>query len=172
MVSLIIQGAPTTFVFGKIAIDEGKLPKKYYLIGDEAFTNVDQFLSPWSGRGLPTPKDSFNYWLSHSRQCIERAFGLLTQRWGIFWRKFVFAYDRWALVVLACMKLHNWCMDKKDSVPLMRELEDQRKGDEWLVITNEQDNDYLFRDRPTGDRRKNITQMLDDYGIIRPVPKR
>ena len=63
------------------------------------------------------------------------------------------------------MKLHNWCMDKKDSVPLMRELEDQRKGDEWLVITN----DSLFRDRPTGDRRKSITQMLDDNGIIRPV---
>jgi hypothetical protein len=28
------------------------LPSKYFFIGDEAFTNTFQFLSPWSGRGL------------------------------------------------------------------------------------------------------------------------
>jgi len=60
------------------------LPSKYFFIGDEAFTNTQQFLSPWPGRGLDRYKDSFNYWLSHSRQCVERGFGMLTKRWGIF----------------------------------------------------------------------------------------
>jgi hypothetical protein len=91
---------------------EGGLPPKYFFIGDEAFTNTMQFLSPWpgrlltfrfffglkfvsnyvlhllfpfQGRGLDRYKDSFNYWLSHSRQAVERAFGMLTQCWGIFW---------------------------------------------------------------------------------------
>jgi hypothetical protein len=29
-------------------------------------------LSPYPGRGLGKWKDSFNFWLSHSRQSIER----------------------------------------------------------------------------------------------------
>jgi hypothetical protein len=60
------------------------LPDKYFFIGDKAFTNTFQFCSPWSGRGLDEYKDSFNFWLSHSRQCVRHAFGILTQRWGIF----------------------------------------------------------------------------------------
>jgi hypothetical protein len=50
---------------------EKQLPSKFFFIGDEAFTNTFQFLSPWSGRGLDRYKDSFNYWLSHSRQAVE-----------------------------------------------------------------------------------------------------
>jgi hypothetical protein len=37
------------------------------------------------GLGLDRYKDSFNYWLSHSRQTIEQSFGILMQPWGIFW---------------------------------------------------------------------------------------
>ena len=56
------------------AIEEGLLPAEYFIIGDEAFTCTNQVLSPWPGRGIGTWKDSFNFWLSHSRPCIERAF--------------------------------------------------------------------------------------------------
>ena len=45
---------------------EKVLPEKYFFIGDEAFSNTPQFLSPWPGRGLDPYRDSFNYWLSHS----------------------------------------------------------------------------------------------------------
>jgi hypothetical protein len=38
---------------------EGSLPPKYFFIGDEAFTNTQQFLSPWPGRGIDRYKDSF-----------------------------------------------------------------------------------------------------------------
>lgn len=62
------------------AIVNGELPSEYFIIGDEAFSCSDQILSPWPGRGIGRYKDSFNYWLSHSRQCIERAFGMLTKR--------------------------------------------------------------------------------------------
>jgi len=65
------------------AVEHDKcLPPEYFFIGDEAFTNHNQFLIPWRGRGLDKYKDSFNYWLSHSRQIVERSFGMLTQRWG------------------------------------------------------------------------------------------
>jgi hypothetical protein len=62
------------------------LPRKYFFIGDEVFPTTQQFLSPWPDCGLGAFKDSFIYWLSHSRQDVECAFGMLTQRFGIFWR--------------------------------------------------------------------------------------
>jgi hypothetical protein len=53
-----------------LEVEKG-LPSKYFFIGDAAFTNTQQFLSPWPGRGLDRYKDAFNYWLPHSRQCVE-----------------------------------------------------------------------------------------------------
>ena len=49
------------------AIRDQKLDPKFFVIGDEAFTNMQQVLSPYPGRGLGRCKDLFNYWLSHSR---------------------------------------------------------------------------------------------------------
>ena len=88
------------------AIKNGRIPAQFFIIGDEAFTNINQVLSPWSGRGIGAYKDAFNYWLSHSRQCIERSFGMLTQRWGIFWRKFMFSQSKWALVTQVLSLIH------------------------------------------------------------------
>jgi hypothetical protein len=61
-----------------LEIEKG-LPEKYFFTGDDAFTNTNQFLSPWPGRGLDRYRDAFNYWLSHSWQCVEHGFGMLTQ---------------------------------------------------------------------------------------------
>jgi hypothetical protein len=72
----------------------------------------------FKGRGFDRYKDAFNYWLSHSRQAVERSFGMLTQRWGIFWRPLRFSFDLWSLVAMAAMKLHNVCIDRNVSVPM------------------------------------------------------
>lgn len=57
-------------------LSAGKLPKRYFFIGDEAFSCEEQMLTPWSGRGLESKKDSFNYHLSDalSREGVERPF--------------------------------------------------------------------------------------------------
>jgi hypothetical protein len=169
-----------------------QLPPDYFFIGDEAFTNTDQFLSPWPGkfflisffydfiycvtndlfhlgRGLDRFKDSFNFWLSHSRQAVERAFGILTQRWGIYWRIFRFSFDRWPLIVTVTMKLHNLCIDRNVEPPLRRFHEDVREGDSWEVNDNARDDDVEFRGRATGTRRRDITQHLEHNGILRPL---
>lgn len=151
------------------AISEGKLPSKYFIIGDEAFSCTNQLLSPYPGRGIGKYKDSFNYWLSHSRQCIERAFGMLTMRWGIFWRKFRFAHERWSLVIILCMKLHNICLDRNVSVPSHRFHEDIESRDYNLVYdNNDEEEDRLLRNRAVGDRRKDITDLLESEGRGRP----
>lgn len=140
-----------------------------FFIGDEAFTNTFQFLSPWSGRGLDEYKDSFNFWLSHSRQCVERAFGISTQRWGIFWRPFRFAFDRWSLVVMAAMKLHNPCIDRRDVSPVHHYNEDMRPADQWVVYDNFRNDDVELHGRPVGDRRYDLMLKLQQPGIRRPL---
>ncbi|MFO0447033.1 MAG: hypothetical protein ACK51L_05105, partial [bacterium] len=47
--------------------------------GDEAFVCTNNFLTPYSGRGLGPWKDAFNFYLSSMRQCVERSFALLVQ---------------------------------------------------------------------------------------------
>jgi hypothetical protein len=148
---------------------EGSLPPKYFFIGDEAFTNTQQFLSPWPGRGLDRYKDSFNYWLSHSRQCVERSFGMLTKRFGIFWRPLICSMDKWSMTILVCMKLHNFCLSHNDGIPTRRWHEDVRDNDEWGVYANDQPDDFFLRGRARGDRRRDITQKLELLGVIRPL---
>jgi hypothetical protein len=152
------------------AVEHDKcLPPKYFYIGDKAFMNHNQFLSPWPGRGLDKYKDSFNYWLSHSRQIVERSFGMLTQHWGIFWRIFTFSLHRWSLVMMACMKLHNLCIDRNVAVPLHGFPEDNRDGDEWVLLDNTQDDDVFLRGRASGDRQRNITTKSEALGVIHPI---
>ena len=86
----------------KERFDEGKLPLQYYFIADEGLSCEDQMLVPWSGTGIVHLKDSFNYHLSVRRQVIERAFGHLTRRWGIFWRPVDVGFMKWSLVASVC----------------------------------------------------------------------
>src|SRR5690606_8592092 len=99
----------------KIAAD--LLPKEYYVIGDDAYEASSQFLTPWPGRRLSPEKDSFNYHLSQMRQVVERSFGMLTKRFSIFWRPFIFALKHWRTVIRVCCKLHNLCIDSNVSLP-------------------------------------------------------
>jgi hypothetical protein len=112
----------------KVEMDAGRLPCDFYIIGDEAFSCTDQLLVPYGGRGLGVWKDSFNYHLSSMRQCIERAFALYVQRWGIVWRALRTDFNRWPLVLTVCAKLHNFCIDRQVPLCRGRSAEDYRQG--------------------------------------------
>jgi DDE superfamily endonuclease len=154
----------------KTLLDDGFLPADYYIIGDEAFKCTDQFLVPWSGTGLGLWKDSFNFHLSRMRQVIERSFGVLTRRWGIFWRPLDVAFNKWSLIATVCAKLHNFCLD--NNVPIADRAEcDNFVGDEWEVVLNLSDVDETQEApnrRPGGERRQRFTRMFQQEGIVRP----
>lgn len=54
------------------------------------------------------PKRIFNLRLSHARQCIERAFGILVQRFRIFRKPIQLKLENVEKVVRAAVCLHNW----------------------------------------------------------------
>ena len=145
------------------AIRGKKLDPRLFVIDDEAFTNLQQILSPYSGRGLGWWSDAFNYWLSHSRQSIKRAFGMLFMKWGIFSPKFLFVLERWSTVIMVSMKLHNICLDWKVKIP-------KHRFDEDIVIDhNDEEMDQMLRLTGTGDRRTVLTDGLENEGRGRPV---
>ena len=153
----------------KQVLDAGLLPEQYFAIGDEAFVNRPQFLVPWSGRGLGPWKDSFNYHLSSARQCIERAFGILTKHWGIFWRPLQCALDRWGLVCTVAAKLHNFCIDEKEIDVATQHPKNIADGDFCVVIDNDEEEDEVVAAlRPRGKRRVELTRRLQRDGILRP----
>ena len=142
----------------------------YHLVGDEAFSNTNFLLSPWSGRGIGAWKDSFNYKLSSCRQCIERAFGMMVKRFGILQRRFMFHKRRWALVSVVCAKLHNICID--NNVPhLPRMYEDiglDDNAEPLFNVTDDEDN-VLVRPRARPDDiRSRLTKILEDKKLRRP----
>ena len=105
------------------------------------------------------------------RQCIERAFALLVERWGIFWRPLRCAYRRWFIVCTVAAKLHNYAIDMNEgkiSDVLPRSEEDCEIGDQPAVYMNKCESvaniEEGERSRPAGDRRREMTAQ----GIRRP----
>jgi len=113
----------------KLVEVDRRLPEPFYFVGDEALTTTTQLMTPWPGRSLGPWKDSFNYHLSRMRQCVERAFGLLTQRWGIFWRPLRCQFDKWTLVCQVAAKLHNFCIEEGEESLSQRHEDDVEEGD-------------------------------------------
>ena len=153
----------------KMHLDQGLLPPAYFIIGDEAFVCTNQLLVPYGGRGLGTWKDSFNFHLSVMRQCIERSFALLTQRWGILWRPLRCEFIKWPLILTVCAKLHNYCLDANIPLHQNRFYRDVEDEDDMVVMLNEeQNNEYVPIQRPNYDRRLHFAKELELKGIRRP----
>lgn len=152
----------------------GLLPARYFLISDEAITAGEVVLSPFPGRSIGKWRDSFNFHLSAMRQTIERAFGILTRRWGIFWRPLVCDFARWTLVIRVCAKLHNLCIDhniRNDAIPTA--AEDHAQGDTAEAVLNvynsENDGEFPLNSDQTSQRRLRIAEYLKNQGWGRPA---
>jgi hypothetical protein len=91
-----------------------KMPAPYFIVGDAAYPLLPSLLTPYWNRSDWT-KGSFDFWQSHYRMNVECAFGLLQERWGIFWKELQVPTYKVPLVVRVAMKLHNLCIDLGDS---------------------------------------------------------
>ena len=158
------------------AIKEGLLDSRFHIVLDEAYICTDQELTPWKGRQLSVKQDSFNYYLSLHRQVIERAFGLLVQRWGIYWRPLRISLDRIPLVVNVTCKLHNICVDRFTSsqkvIPYNggpRDTDFQEGDDAQSLFTDGTGMRRGHRsDLDRAPRRCQITEYLFTNGHTRP----
>ena len=57
--------------------------------------------------------DDYDFHQSSNRMPIECAFGILIHRWAVLWKPLKVRFDRRAPLIGACMRLHNFCIDKR-----------------------------------------------------------
>jgi hypothetical protein len=95
---------------------DGFLAPGLALFGDNAYVNTPYMASPFKGVSSG-PEDAYNFFQSQLRIVIECAFGMLVHRWGILRKAMpnnISITRTWQLVVCLC-RLHNFCINEKDS---------------------------------------------------------
>jgi hypothetical protein len=64
-----------------------KLAPLYVVIGDAAYKSTDHLVSMYyGGNRYDGLQDNFNFFASQCRISVERAFGMMTSKWGILHR--------------------------------------------------------------------------------------
>ena len=84
------------------------------LIGDSAFPFLPWLMKPYGSAVLTEMQRYFNYRLSRARMVVEGAFGQLKGRWRILQRKNESKVSTVRIMSLACIILHNICIDVND----------------------------------------------------------
>jgi hypothetical protein len=85
------------------------------LVGDEAFTLSLYLMRPYPYRQVrhDNRKENFNKGLCRARRVVENAFGILTQKWRVFFRPIEVKVETTKQIVNAACVLHNYLRVKK-----------------------------------------------------------
>jgi len=92
------------------------------IVGDSAFPLQSWLMKPYTNATLSPKQRYFNYRLSRARMVTESAYGQLKGRWRVLFRKNESNKERVRTVTLACMVLHNICIERGDSILLQGSL--------------------------------------------------
>lgn len=109
-----------------------KFPGNTHLLGDKAYPCLPQLLTPFRDNGhLTDAQRHFNFLLSRTRNCIERAFCLLQKRF----RRLKDLLDVHCLnwipkYVIACCVLHNICIMQGDLMAMDEFVDNENNMDE------------------------------------------
>lgn len=86
------------------------------IVGDSAFPFCPWLMKPYGNSVLDRKQGYFNYRLSRARMVTEGAYGQLKGRWRVLLRKCESSRNEVRLSTLACVVLHNVCIEKGDAM--------------------------------------------------------
>ena len=92
------------------------------ILGDSAFPFQTWLMKPFTNAVITPKQSNFNYRLSRARMVTEGAYGQLKGRWRVLLRKCESTQEKITSTVLACMVLHNICIDQGDTIPKVLDL--------------------------------------------------
>ena len=99
---------------GKKTMKGAFLPYKF--IGDAAYPMRPWFYSPFKGERtrLSRRKAHWNFIQSSTRMAVERAFGILKERWRVLLKQIDMPLRNLPDIVTACLCHHNLCIIEDD----------------------------------------------------------
>jgi hypothetical protein len=97
--------------------------KGFYFIGDSAYAIKSFLIPPFNDVVHGTAEDNFNF-------LVECAFGEIELRWGILWRPLQCSLAHNCQIIDACMRLHNFIVEYRESAI-------QSGGDEMDIFDEE-----------------------------------
>ena len=86
------------------------------ILGDSAFPFQTWLMKPFTNAVLSPQQSNFNYRLSRARMVTEGAYGQLKGRWRVLMRKCESAPEKVRTITLACIVLHNICIEREDTL--------------------------------------------------------
>ncbi len=92
------------------------------IVADSAFPFERWLMKPFTNANTTPMQRYFNYRLSRARMVTECAYGQLKGRWRILLRKNESQQNNARAVTLACVVLHNICIDRGDAVSRKMDL--------------------------------------------------
>lgn len=95
-------------------LDGTKVPP--LILGDSAFPFKTWLTKPFTNALLTPRQHYFNYRLSRARMVTECAYGQLKGRWRVLERKCESPPEIVRVVTLACIVLHNICIERGDTI--------------------------------------------------------
>mmetsp|Transcript_48358 Transcript_48358/g.97300 ORF Transcript_48358/g.97300 Transcript_48358/m.97300 type:complete len:191 (+) Transcript_48358:194-766(+) len=155
------------------------VPRGYWIAADDAYACTEQVLTPYPGSHTRDSKeDAFNFWHSGAQRInIECAFGMLVRRWGILWRMLECSLAQNTLIIMVCMKLHNYCQRNghlstagcRSTAPGEVDGEGTSPNTWFQNELHTEDVRGRRRDRETSTMRAGIASAAFAAGLRRPV---
>lgn len=96
-------------------IEDVQVP--FIILADSAFPHLPCIQKPYTNAVLSEKQRYFNYRLSRARMVVESAYGMLKSRWRVLHRKCDSNNETMKVKTLACIVLHNICIDQGETVP-------------------------------------------------------
>lgn len=157
-----------THVLTRAMVEDG-----HCIVVDEAYAASEVLAVPWPGCGRGDRwKDSYNFYHSSSRIHIEQAFGMLSWRWGVFWRPLRVPFPKRPSLVRACFRLHNFCRGNASArdCSVSPYGTDRIAGDVSLAPNDSvcADQRGRRRDRERSHIRASMTTRVESLGLLRP----
>ena len=97
-----------------LSISDKLYQKERFILGDSAYGIESFLIPPYDTPFSKTPEDDFNYYHSSARITVECAFGEISLRWGIFWKKLSSSIETNIMVCEAAMQLHNFLVEYRE----------------------------------------------------------
>ena len=96
-------------------IEGVKVP--FMILADSAFPHLPWIQKPYTNAVLSEKQRYFNYRLSRARMVVESAYGILKSRWRVLHRRCDSNNETMKVKTLACIVLHNLCIDHGKNMP-------------------------------------------------------